>query len=308
MARIKTFSMNAVSDGLCLKGCIVHPDTPCIGIVQLVHGMAEYKERYLPFMEALANAGYVCIIHDLRGHGESVKDRDDLGYFYNLHADFVLQDVKQVSSFIKEEYPNLPFYLFGHSMGSMIVRCYCKRYDDQLDGLIVCGSPSRNPMSKMGKQLVVSMMKAKGDRYRSSFIQQMAFGSFRKKFKEEGSENIWICRDKSVVEAYDAHPLCGFTFTLNGFENLFSLMLDVYDKKGWAMKHRDLPIYFLAGSDDPCILSDKKFLEAVHFMKDRGYTTIEYKLYHGSRHEILNEQNKEEVYQDVIAWLRKAFV
>ena len=117
----------------------VHPRA----IVQLVHGMSEYKERYIPFMEYLTSKGYISVIHDHRGHGKSVKDEADLGYFYDNSGKAIIEDVHQVTTWMKERYgKELPYHLFGHSMGSLVVRCYLKKYDNELDSLIVCGSPS----------------------------------------------------------------------------------------------------------------------------------------------------------------------
>lgn len=300
MTVIKEFSFPSAQDQLMIHGVAALPQGNCKGIIQLVHGMAEHKERYLDFMQFLANAGYLCVLHDHRGHGESVRCKDDLGYFYGRHAEYLVEDIHQLNVGLKKEYPHLPFFLFGHSMGSLLVRAYCKRYDESIDALIVCGSPSKNPAAKIGRTLVKGMEKIKGERYRSGLIQHMAFGSNHKAFKESFSDNVWLCSDMEVVKAYDEDPLCGFTFTLNGFENLFDLMIDVYDPRGWRMKNKALPVRFIAGSMDPCIINEKKFKEAAEFLKKRGYNNVSARLFEGKRHEILNEDIKQEVYEDVL--------
>ena len=300
MAIIKEFTLPSAMDGLLLSGVKVMPEGECVGIIQLVHGMAEHKERYLEVMRYLADAGYLCIMHDHRGHGKSVKTDKDLGYFYGEHGDALIEDIHQLSVYAKKEHPDLPFFLFGHSMGSLLVRAYCKRYDQEIDALIVCGSPSKNPAAKAGRTLVRLMRKVKGDHYRSKLIQTMAFGSYAKGFAETFSDNVWLCSDADVVKAYDEDPLCGFVFTLNGFENLFDLMIDVYDREGWKMCHKDLPIRFIAGSKDPCIGNEKKFKEAAAFMRECGYTKVSARLFEGKRHEILNEDCRQEVFEDIL--------
>ena len=148
-------------DKLPLAVTITLPEenVPVRGIVQISHGMAEHKERYYPFMEFLANNGYIGVINDHRGHGDSVKSEDDLGYFYDTTATYIIEDLHQITQEIKKEYPDLPVYLFGHSMGSLVVRCYLKHYDNDIDKLIVCGSPSKNSAAGLGIVLVKIMAK-----------------------------------------------------------------------------------------------------------------------------------------------------
>lgn len=137
------------------------------GILQIVHGMAEHKERYIPFMEFMANNGYACVIHDHRGHGASILSSDDLGYFYDGGYEAMIADAIQIGEWMQQQYPEVPLYLFGHSMGSMVVRSYTKRYDKNLDGLIVCGSPSYNIASGVGIRLSAKAARKYGDHYRS---------------------------------------------------------------------------------------------------------------------------------------------
>lgn len=301
----KEFTFFSAMDQLEISCIALLPEKEYVGIIQFVHGMAEHKERYLDVMEYMANAGYLCVIHDHRGHGKSVKKQEDLGYINGKHADYMIEDIYQLGQYVKQKYPTLPFFLFGHSMGSLLVRAFCKRYDHEIDALIVCGSPSKNAAASAGKMVAQWMSKIKGEHYRSALIQHMAFGKHNNGFKETMSDNVWLCSDMNVVKAYDADPLCGFVFTLNGFENLFDLMVDVYDPKGWQMKHTSLPIRFIAGSNDPCIMSETKFKEAAGFMKTCGYMNVSARLFEGKRHEILNEDNKTEVYQDILNFYEK---
>ena len=141
--------------------------------------------------------------------------------------------------------------------------------------------------------------------YRSPLIQKMAFGNHCDGFAEEGSDNVWLCSDMEVVRAYDRDPLCGYTFTLNGFENLFSLMQDVYERKNWMLRNRTLPIRFIAGSEDPCIIRRGKFQEAAGLLREVGYSDVSARLFDGMRHEILNEPDHLLVYEDVSAFLLK---
>lgn len=275
-------------------------------VLQISHGMCEHKERYLEFMRYLAGLGYISVINDHRGHGKSVKSDEDLGYFYPAGGQGLVEDLHQITLFIKEKYPELPIFLFGHSMGSLAVRAYIKDYDADINGLIVCGCPSENPGLELGIKIIDFFIKKKGEKARVDLITRMVVGEFDMKFLHERTPNAWICSNKKVVDAYNADPLCNFTFTLNGYKALLYLMSTVYIKEGWKVNNSDLPIRFISGSDDPCLINQKKFTDAVNFLKYSGYKTVSYRLFEGMRHEILNETDKQIVFEDIAETLESA--
>lgn len=315
--KVEEFTIKSQHDSLELGVSLRIPKHP-IGILQLVHGMAEHRERYHDFMDYCAAQGFVVLVHDHRGHGASVKSASDYGYFYTDGAQGIVEDVHQLTLYLRERFPDLPLTLFGHSMGSLVVRCYTKKYDADIDQLIVCGSPSKRFGAGAGR-LVVKLLKAiKGERHRSPFVQKMSFSGYNEKSarlarqngetvdltKHYPSESSWIVSDPAVVAAYDADVRDGFIFTLNGFEALFSLMKSAYSKSGWKVAHPNLPIFFIAGANDPCIISRKDFQKAVNFMCNRGYHDVKSKLYPGMRHEILNEKDKHQVWRDVVDFIK----
>lgn len=295
------FCIDATADNLKISVLTSEPATDVTpkAIVQIVHGMCEHKERYLPFMQYLNTRGYICIVHDHRGHGKSIRSTDDLGYFYDGGYTAMIDDAHAVTAWAKQHFPRLPLYLFGHSMGSMVVRAYTKRYDSELSGLIVCGSPSYNAGSIAGRGVAKLLSLLRGSHHRSALIQKLAFGHYNQKFGQVQSPNAWICSDPEIVAWYDANPLCNFTFTVNGFDNLFALMRDAYSPKQWTMAQPQLPVLFVSGADDPCLISPAKFDQAVSLMRQVGYEHVTSKLYAGMRHEILNEQGKEQVWRDI---------
>lgn len=287
-------------DNLGLAMLISEPSGTPKGIVQIVHGMCEHKERYIPFMEYLSDAGYICIIHDHRGHGESVISEEDLGYMYKGGWQALVEDIHSVRMEAEKMFPSLPYTLIGHSMGSMAVRSYTKRYDDTIDTLFVCGCPSYNNARWAGSILAHLTAFFRGGHYRSRLLQKLSFGTYNKPFAKKGYPNAWVCSDKDILEQYHKDPLCMFTFTANGFVNLLALMKDCYSPKGWKMSRKYLPVHFISGADDPCLISDADINKAVARMRQVGYADTDLKLFPGMRHEILNETNRKEVWDYVL--------
>lgn len=289
-------------DSLELDCLLIKPNKEIKAIVEIAHGMNEHKERYIDFMKFLAKNGYASFIHDHRGHGKSIKNNNDLGYFYEDNASYVVEDLHQINEYLKNKFKDKKIILFGHSMGSMIVRKYISKYAHTIDGLIVCGSPSKNNASKLGLKIVKLLKSIKGERYRSELVKKLMFGGFDKK----GSEpNSWVCHNKEILKLYNEDELCKYTYTLNGYENIIKLMIDIYNPKIYNRNNLDLPIYFIAGDDDPVIKSKKDFNEAINFLKKIGYHNIDNTLYDDMSHEILNEINNNLVYDDILNWLNK---
>lgn len=292
-------------DGLELDLLVLVPEETPKGIFQIHHGMSEYKERYLPFMEYLTEAGYVTAIHDCRGHGKSVKSEEDYGYMYGAGADVLVDDAHQVTEYLKERWPGIPVILFGHSMGSMVVRAYTKKYDRDIDMLIVCGSPGKNDGLKAGEAIAWLQGKVMGENKKSLLLEALSFGAFAKKFAKEKSKFAWCCSDPDVVREYEESSMCGFPFTVNGYQTLFELMEKTYSEKDWVVNHPEIPVLFVAGSDDPCIGGARKFAQAVQLMRRVGYKDTRGKLYPGMRHEILNECDRRKVYADTLRYTEK---
>ncbi len=282
------------SDGLKIFTTYFIPKGKPKGIIQLSHGMCEYQNYYYDMMKFFTNKGYVTIINDHRGHGKSIKDIKDLGYFYDESSRFVVDDLLDVTKFIKEKYKDLPVYMFGHSMGSLIVRSYIKRYDKEIDKLIVCGSPGDIPVPR-AQMVVLKIMKLfKGDRYRSKFINSVALTDL--------PADKWLSNNKEYVKEYKKDPKCKFIFTLNGFMNLVNLVTDIYHDKNWAMNNKKLNILFVAGSDDIILEGMKHFHKGINILKKIGYKNVDYKLYDGYKHVIFKD-NEELVENDILEFI-----
>ena len=160
-------------DNLPISVTMFVPEGEIKGILQISHGMAEHKERYYEFLEYVANQGYVTIISDHRGHGKSVKDKNDLGFFYDKSSEYIVEDIHQITLYVKELFKDKEMILFGHSMGSMVVRKYIKKYDEDIDKLIVCGSPSKNQFVNLAINIIKIMEAFEGERNKSNYIQKL---------------------------------------------------------------------------------------------------------------------------------------
>ncbi len=299
------YEIQSKADGLNISVLEMRPEKTPKAVIQLVHGMSEHKERYIPFMEYLLENGFASVIHDHRGHGKSVKSKEDLGYMYGGGADALLEDIHGINQRIHEQYPNIPVVLFGHSMGSLAVRAYAAVHDQDMDCLIVCGSPSKNPARPIGAALAHIEKKIRGEKHRSRMIEKMSLGSYMKNFKDEKDKNGWICSDPEVVRAYTASDYCGFTFTDEAYLVLFELMKRAYSVRSWKCTAKELPILFISGAKDPCMGNVRGFAHAVQNMRKIGYLNVRGKLYPDMRHEILNEIGKEIVFQDVCTYINK---
>ncbi len=296
----KDFSFLSPADGISLEGTYIYPENPK-GIVQFVHGMAEHKARYFGAMEVLAQAGFATVIHTHRGHGNCPI----LGHFGKGGAEGMIADTRKVAELAMEEFPRLPIFLFGHSMGSLVARCCLKRYDDLWNGFFVCGTPFAPPaLIGLAQVFIAAKIKLHGDEYRSSTVNKMVTGAFNKGIKSPASPNQWISFNEENVAAYDADPLCGFCFTLSGFKGLMALMAETYSVKGWVRKNPACPVHFISGAEDPCHTGETNFMKAVAAVEAQGYK-VTYRLFPAMRHEILLEQKKETVFEYILDILEK---
>ena len=302
--KMEKFTFESAADGQTLSAVAYSPKKPT-GIVQLVHGMSEHVGRYEQMMTFFAENGYVACAHDHRGHGDSVAKNDDLGYFgADGTARALVEDTVQFTRLMKEWYPDLPVYLYGHSMGSMVVRCYIQEHDDEIEKLIVSGSPNANPFVGIAVKLAGAVKAIKGERHRSKTLKSLSTGSSEKRFPEDGDLG-WLTSDKAVQQQFREDEKCGAVFTANGFQNLFHVLKNTYDKKRYKVGNPSLPIHFVAGAEDPIIGDEKKWLYGQEMLRKVGYTDVTGKLYEGMRHEPHNEIGKEIVWQDLLDFIEK---
>ena len=303
---IQNFIIPSEFDNLPLHATVYEPSGEKKGILQICHGMCEYKERYAEFMEFFASRGYVVACHDQRGHGDSVLQEEDRGYFYETSGKAIVEDAAQITRVLKEKYPNLPVILFGHSMGSMVVRCYLRNYDAQIDKLVVCGSPAKNPLVNVAIALTKTIAFFRGKRHRSKLLSYLSTGRGNERFKGEGA-GAWLSKNRENIEAFYGNRKGKVRFTCNGFENLFRLMKETYNKKGLAPKNPTLPIHFVSGDEDAVLGNELQWFKGIELLREVGYENVSGKLYQGMRHEIHNEPKAEReiVLSDLLAFIEQ---
>lgn len=274
-------------------------------VLQIVHGMAEYVERYEEFAEFLTAEGFVVTGEDHLGHGKSGAENGKYGYFCRQDpATVLVRDVHRLKKMTQELYPEVPYVIMGHSMGSFITRNYLCRYGTGIAGAVIMGTGMQPPLVlNMAKAAVAVQKLFCGPEHVSRFIDKLAFGGYNKKIDGPETGCDWLSRDSDRVRRYIEDPLCGFTFTLNGFGALFELISRLYKKENLRRIPEELPVFMVSGDADPVGDYGRGVRRAYDSLVNAGLKNISLKMYPGGRHELLNETNRGEVMKDIRDWI-----
>ena len=288
-----------------IRGIKVYNETgPYKAILQISHGMVEHYDRYMHFMEYLAGQGFVLYMNDHLGHKHSVDNDEQLGYFAPQNGYIhVIGDLLSTAQMAKEEFPDLKLFMLGHSMGSFFARAFVRAHSDAVDGVLISGTGGPNKAASAAISLIKAMKLLKGEKHRSQFINKMAFGSYLDKIENPITAYDWITRDIEVIKRYAHDKYCQFVFTLNGFENLMEIINLSNVDTTFENTPKDMPVYIFSGSMDPVGNYGMGVMQVFDGYKKAGCTDVEVKIYDGGRHEMLNEINRDEVYEDVKNWL-----
>lgn len=285
-------------DGLNISVLAIIPEGRPIAVMQISHGICGRKERFIPFMEHMAEKGIVCVANDHRGHGESVRSKDDLGYMYTGGYKALVSDMRDVTGWIRMKFPGLPFFLLGHSMGSLAARIYMKENDSGVSGLILCGTPFRNRFTSVGRQLFRLIVRCGGERVRPKVFQKLTSKGYNRDFRSEGYQ-AWTCSDPKIRQSVTGDPLCNYFCTANASYNLLCMLDEAYSDKGWNAVRKGTGILLLSGGDDPCTKKGRSLEITEGIFRNAGYSDMKVKIYPGMRHEILNEKEKMKVWKDI---------
>ena len=274
-------------------------------VVQLVHGMAEYVERYEGFAEFLTKQGVVVVGEDHLGHGKTVTEGGTYGYFCEQDpATVVVRDVHRLKKMTQSLYPEAPYIIIGHSMGSYILRNYLCRYGSGIDGAVIMGTGMQSAgMVKLGKTVASIQKLFCGSRHVSKFMDSGSFGSYNKRITNPKTSVDWLTKDEACVDRYVADPLCGFTFTVNGFATIYELISRIQKRKNLEKIPKELPVLIVSGEEDPVGEYGEGVKRAFESLKAVGLRNLRMKLYPTNRHELVNETGKEVVMQDICDWM-----
>ncbi|MBQ9424741.1 MAG: alpha/beta hydrolase [Erysipelotrichaceae bacterium] len=299
------FRFRSTNDAVDIRAVRYIPEGEIKAVLQIAHGMVEFIDRYEPFAKFLCSKGILVTGNDHIGHGGSVNSEEEWGYFGEDGNRHVLDDMHELTKLTKEAYPNLPYFLMGHSMGSFYARQYLGDYGDELKGVIIMGT-GFEPLFKVKAGMLVCRVIAlfKGWKHRSNFVNNMAFGAYNKKFEPNRTRADWLTKDEKIVDWYVNEPRCSFMFTLNGYVNMFEGIARLHDKALLDRIPKDLPVLFVSGEDDPVGTFGKEVIASVDSLKDAGMKNVDLKLYPNDRHEILNETDKETVFEDLYQWIK----
>lgn len=292
----------------CGKGrihfCRWTPESQPRGIVQIIHGIAERVERYDDFANYLNSQGFLVVAEDHMGHGSSLEEGGVRGYFHGGWFSAV-DDTCRLMKDTMAEFPGVPYILFGHSMGSFMARTILAKYPDSgISAAIICGTGWQPTFALPALiKVVEGICKKCGEETPNEQLDNMVFGGYNKRIEQVRTPKDWLTRDESIVDAYIADPMCGFVPSCGLLRDMMKGIYYIQQPKNLAAMKKNLPVFFIAGQEDPVGPYGKGVEQAAKAFRKAGMINVALKLYSDCRHEILNELNKDEVYADITKWL-----
>ena len=273
-------------------------------VILFIHGLCGRKERNIDAMEYLAGKGFACVGYDLRGHGESIRSEEDRGYTNQGGARAMALDIGSVVDKVKKDFKDAPIYIVAHSMGSLAARTYLKEHDTAIKGMIICGSPSKNRYNALGRSLMWLISLVNDGRVKIGRFQEATSRFYNKAFRNEG-RMAWTCSDPQVRERFSKDAKCNITITADCSLTLLQMMEETYSIKGWRTANPSLPLLFISGVDDPCMIDVPHFHASAGFLNKVGYTNVSSILFPEMRHEVLNEKGREMVWDEILHFVEK---
>ncbi|MDO4267564.1 MAG: alpha/beta hydrolase [Eubacteriales bacterium] len=282
------------------------------GVVQITHGMVEFMERYEEFAEYMTGCGYVVAGHDQLGHGNSVSSEREYGFFAEKEpGSCLVRDIHRLRRILEREYPGLPRFMLGHSMGSFLTRRYITRYGGGLSGVVLTGTGCIPGAAAAAGLVLVRLVSAVyGGYYRSRLVERLIFSGGYRQYDMSGKnpEKSWLTRDVQKVSEYRSDPRSRFSFTMNGYRGLLETVLCAGRLSYMRRIPSGLPVLLLSGSGDPLGGFGRGVLKVKRLLQKAGVEQVECKIYRGCRHEVLNELNRNEVFGDIAGFFRSCAV
>lgn len=289
-----------------VHACLWSPRTQPRGVIQIIHGMEEYAARYAPFAETAAAHGFLVCAEDHLGHGETAHTPDggpEFGHFPQNGKNLILQDIAALTEHAAARAPDKPYFLLGHSMGSFFCRVVLARSRRPFAGAVIMGTGYKNKAVLTAAAALTGCTGIiRGWKHKSPVLQRLVFGSYNRKFGGRPGGLEWLSADAANVQAYAGDPLCGFGFTCGGLAGLFSVIREACDRRTFAATDRKLPVFLVAGEDDPVGGFGAGVKKVAEKYKKAGLENVSLKLYPGARHEILNDICAQEASADILSF------
>lgn len=283
------------------------PEGEVKAVLQICHGMVEYIDRYDGFASYLADRGICVVGHDHLGHGKSITEEACLGHFDPKNGNkYVISDIHSLRLQTEKKYPGVPYFMLGHSMGSFLLRQYLTMKSKGLAGAIIMATGYMPyPILAAGQVVCKVIGTVKGWNYHSEFVNKFGMGGYNKQFEPSESMKDWITSDDEMRAKCEADPLCGFTFTVGGYYQMFEGMKVIAKKASATKVSNKLPVFFVAGAQDPVGDNGEGVRKVFEKYRSAGIRDVQIKLYENDRHEILNERDRETVYEDLHQWMQE---
>ncbi len=277
------------------------------GIVQIAHGMAEYAGRYEELAASLTARGFLVAGNDHLGHGRSVKSTGDWGHIAGASGSAcMVNDLHRLTRILKKRFPNCPYFLLGHSMGSFLARRYLMTYGRELNGAVLLGTGDHGAGVALAGLLLAGLMKlCRGERFRSAFLRKLMFGSYNRRIRNPRSANDWVCSDPEIMKAYNSDPACTFVFTAGGVAALMKTLLFIGKRANIGHIPKNVPILMASGREDPVGNYGKAVEKVSRIYRRAGIRDITVRLFDHCRHELHNEVGRKAVHALIGDWLEE---
>ena len=266
-------------------------------VVQCMHGMCEHQDRYTEFADFLCANGYTVVTADMRGHG---KDAEVKGYFGKKGHLNLVQDQNDIYDYITKTFPNIPVYAFAHSMGTITMRNVLLNNSGHYQKAVLSGYP--NYVSATGFGVLLANVKSlfQGSKHPSPMLSDIVFNDYKKSVKNRQTDFDWISHNQNNINTYMDDPLCGFDFTISGYNALFKLLINIKSSKKFNNVNKDLKILLIGGEDDPVLGGENGKNHSIKVLKGAGFDIENVIDYKNMRHELLQELEKKTVMEDVL--------
>lgn len=304
MSIIKSQAFFRSTDGNNMSRVLIWKDdeNEPAAILQIAHGLTEHIGRYERFARFMASNGFIVCGNDHIGHGLTAPSQAELGNFGEVDSDIrMVDDMHTLHNIMANKYPSLPYYLLGHSMGSFLARIYASNFGDELSGLILCGTTHVTSKLSVLQEYVYPFGDMIGkDTYSSTGSEIL--GKLTARYFKETDDNAWLSVSLENRENADADPYFDFPITNGSAMIVAKMLLRSSSDECYAMIPPTLPVFLISGGKDPVGMFGRGVLNCCSKLEENGIQT-EMKLYPGLRHEILNEDDYQNIYDDILRWI-----